>query len=84
MRKYWMEALFANKDQILDGFIGEDGLLIKGKISDFHELLSEYPEDDEGWYFTKKRDRFIAEKEGLSDVVANPQLIWRSDYEIIT
>lgn len=84
MRKYFIDCLLAKEQEIIECEITKDGLLLI--IPDgpaIREVLSQYDEDDEGWFFNSSHDRYIAEKD-FGNINANPQLAWSNGYEIIT
>jgi len=86
MIPYWIDALFVHKDIIIVGHIGNDGLLLKLTEADARPILTylNCPEDGEGWFFNSSKDRYIAEKKYDKNITANPQLMYRAGFEIIT
>jgi len=85
MTPYWIDALFARNNTIIEGYYGNDGLLVKISINDALPLLKELkcPSDNDGWFFNNTKDRYIAEKESTY-IIANPQLLYQTNYTIIT
>ena len=64
MSKYWQEALFYNKEQIVEGFVGNDGLLVKLTTKNAALFVEKfYTENKAEWYFNQTKDRLIAEEE---------------------
>ena len=85
MDKYWIYGLFTKDDQIIEGAVTKDGLLVKLNYEDAKPLLSKYPTNDKGmWYFNDTKDREIAETEICKLIIANPQLLWQNGWEIHT
>jgi hypothetical protein len=89
MRSYWIKALFVNKEDIIEGEIDSDGLLVRAAYQDIKHLLSNRPSGSRGWYFNKTKDRLIAEPEytdlegtEFTLVTANPQLLTQAGYKI--
>ena len=80
----WVKASFHKGDEIIEGEIAEDGLLVRVEKEKVQHILDKYPSTDEGWFFNETLDRFIADLDGQDRVVANPRLFWNNDYTIKT
>ncbi|MBU2346565.1 MAG: hypothetical protein KJ888_20435 [Gammaproteobacteria bacterium] len=84
MDKYWVYGLFTKDDQIIEGMVAKDGLLVRLSFEDAFPLLYKYPSDSNGWFFNRTRDRYIADMYNSGIVEANPQLLWQNGWEIHT
>jgi len=83
--KYWLYCIIAKDNDIRELLVGKDGLLIKAKFETVKDLLNEYPtNNNEVWYFNESKDREIAELEDDEYITANPKLVWRAGFEIIS
>lgn len=86
MKKYWIPALFYDEqNNIIEGEIGTDGLVIKLSLEEAKRFLVRFVPDKRGyaWYFNETKDRIIAELVDKDTVVANPQLLWSNGFKII-
>ena len=83
MKEYFIDCLLTKDDEIIEGKITKDGLLLKFNFNNISHILKVYDKDNEGWFFNSSHDRYIAEEE-FQSITANPQLAWSNGYEIIT
>ena len=85
-KKYWKDALFTKGKQICVGEVMTDGLLVRFEIGQtpLMKLLAQRPCNGKVWWFNETKDREIAELQTGKLVVANPQLLWQSGWDIIS
>jgi hypothetical protein len=87
-KPYWVDCLFHRQgevEEIIEGWLSRDGLLIAVHIVDITHLITQRPrkdDDPDTWYFNDMFDREIAERKG-DIILANPQLMWQAGYQIV-
>ena len=84
MTKYWQYALFVKDKQIVSGEVGKDGLLVRLNFDDAIPFLNPFPSKGGKWWFNNTYDRIVAEADMENQITANPQLIWKSGFEIVS
>ena len=84
MTAYWQYALFSKDRQVISGEIGSDGLLVRLNVDAAIPFLLDFPFKSGKWWFNTTYDRVIAEADMKDRIVANPQLIWKTGFEIVS
>ncbi len=72
-RSYWSIVQFSNGLQCA---VCGDGLLYLFEKFDIIPLLSNLPQDIDGWYFNETKDRYCAEWHSSGRIVVNPSKVY--------
>ena len=80
-------ALFYKENEIYEGYVSVDGLVVAFPADLASVFLVGRPYARGVWWFNSTKDRMIAEYYDPCDrsyIVANPQAIWSSGFEILS